>query len=306
MSDSSSAYSEAWIAGPGDHQFYTRTYTAASAPRAAVLFVHGFADHVGRYEHAHCNWAARDIMVFAFDQRGFGRTALDNQHKSKDAVYGKASHQMQMQDIEWWVRHVKKEHPNLPLFLFGHSMGGGMVLAFSTQAQPPPSSETIKLLSGVIASSPLLLQTVPASKLLRKAGGMAATIIPWLPFPARVPAEDLSHDAIVNRASELDPLIKSYGTFRGLTDMLERGENLLRSGYHHWPENLSVTSHTASEQFFNKLDAEDKKLALFPGGYHELTNEPNGMKEKFWDECVSWILAHVPATSGDGAHLAKL
>ncbi|KZT05425.1 lysophospholipase [Laetiporus sulphureus 93-53] len=313
MSDAK-PYTEAWLPGPDGHQFYTRTYRPRESPHAAVVFIHGFAEHVARHEHAHSNWATKHTLVFTFDQRGFGRTALDPERRSKDASYGKTSHQQQMRDIEWWVRHVKRDYPDLPLFLFGHSMGGALVLAFPTQTEPPPSKDTVEMLSGVIASSPLILQTTPPPRLLRKVGGAAALVVPWMPFPAKVPPEDLSHDPVVNNAIGSDPLIKEYGTLRGLADMLDRGEKVLWFGYQYWPKKLpilivhgtddKVTSYKASEEFFGKIDAEDKKLSLYPGAYHEIMNEPDGVKEKFWDECVAWIHEHIPKQSDP--QLAKL
>ncbi|PCH36597.1 lysophospholipase [Wolfiporia cocos MD-104 SS10] len=299
MASEDPAYTEAWLAGFDGHQFYTRTYRAAtSPPRAVLLFLHGFAEHVGRHEHEHTYWAARGITVFAMDERGFGRTALDSK-RSKDAAYGKTCHELEMRDIEFWVRYLRKEYPDAPLFLMGHSMGGALALAFPTQSRPPPSTETVEMLSGVVSSSPLIILVNQPAKLLRGLGGYAAKIIPWVPFPAKVSPEDLSHDPAVNNAVDPDPLIKSHATFRQLGDMLNRGEDVLNNGPTHWPKKLpilivhgdadKVTSHKASEQFIDRLDAEDKKLTLFPGGYHELTNEPDGVKEKFWDECIAWI-----------------
>ena len=196
---------EAWLPGPGGHQFYTRTYAATGTARAAVVFIHGFAEHVGRHEHAHRYWQTKDITVFTFDQRGFGRTALDAEHKSQDAAYGKETFEDQMRDIEFWVLHVKKQYPELSLFLVGQSMvsrgrpvcvdcthkpqGGGLVLSFPTQAKPPPSKEAVEMLTGVIGMSPLILQTTPVSKVLRKLGAAVSTIAPWFPFPAEVPTE---------------------------------------------------------------------------------------------------------------------
>ena len=113
-------YIEAWLPGVGGTQFYTRTYPA-TFPKAIVLFVHGFAEHVGRYEHAHVKYPTRGITLFAFDLRGYGRTALDHEKKSKDSAYGKTSWHMQMQDIEWFGRYLEKENPGVPLFLMGHS-----------------------------------------------------------------------------------------------------------------------------------------------------------------------------------------
>src|ERR1700722_2555154 len=178
MSTKSESFTEAWVAGPLSTQIYTRTYAAASSPpRACIVFVHGFIEHIGRYEHVHTAWAAHGIPVCAFDQRGFGRTALDAAHKSTDSAYGKTNCELQMEDVQWalgWAKGVVGE--GVPLFWMGHSMvrfscffslgvvlkgvsffltlqGGGIVLAFATRMTPPPDKKTVSLLAGVIATS---------------------------------------------------------------------------------------------------------------------------------------------------------
>ena len=118
-------YSEAWLAGPKSTQFYTRTYTPAPpvSTKAAIVFVHGFAEHVGRYSHFHPLLSARGIAVFAYDQRGFGLTAQDtNGNKSKSSAYGKTCWKDQMIDIEWALEHTRKSFEGKPVFLMGHSM----------------------------------------------------------------------------------------------------------------------------------------------------------------------------------------
>ena len=118
---SSTTFTETWLPGYDGIQFYTRTY-AASSPRAVLLFVHGFSEHIGRYEWAHSLCASKGVTVFAFDQRGFGRTALDTAHKSKKSAFGKTNLHDQLSDIEFWLKHLKNEYPNLPVFTMGHSM----------------------------------------------------------------------------------------------------------------------------------------------------------------------------------------
>lgn len=115
-------YTESWLSGPSNHQFYTRTYASPTPPLAVVLFVHGFAEHVGRYEAVFPTFPKRGITLFAYDQRGFGRTALDKQRKSKDSGYGKTSWREQLGDMEHWVKWLVKEYPDVPVFLMGHSM----------------------------------------------------------------------------------------------------------------------------------------------------------------------------------------
>jgi pimeloyl-ACP methyl ester carboxylesterase len=117
-----SSFTEAWIPGPKSTSFYTRTYHPTSAsPSAVVVFIHGFTEHVARYEHVHMRWADRGFVVFTFDQRGFGRTALDPK-KSASAVYGRTGDADQISDIEWALRVAQEVNPTVPLFLMGHSM----------------------------------------------------------------------------------------------------------------------------------------------------------------------------------------
>lgn len=118
----SKKYTEAWLTGSHSTQFYSRTWTPTTRLRAAVVFIHGFIEHIGRYDHVFPKWSARGISVFAFDQRGFGKTALDTSHKSKHSVYGKTSGFEQREDIEWAIKHVKAESGAVPLFLMGQSM----------------------------------------------------------------------------------------------------------------------------------------------------------------------------------------
>ena len=124
---SQETYTEAWLPGPGTQptQFYTRTYHSTSDAKAVIVFIHGFAEHVGRYTHFHPLLAKHGIAIFAFDQRGFGKTAQDKDgHKSKDSVYGKTSWNEQMADIEWALGHAMEAFPGVPVFLMGHSMVG--------------------------------------------------------------------------------------------------------------------------------------------------------------------------------------
>ncbi|KAG6920036.1 hypothetical protein DXG01_010104 [Tephrocybe rancida] len=297
---SSALFTEAWLSGPKQTQFYTRTYTPSNAPRAALVFIHGFAEHIGRYTHFHPLLAQHDIAIFALDQRGFGKTALDAEgHKSKDSAYGKTSWPEQMTDIAWAVEHVKKEFSGVPTFLMGHSMGGAEVLGFAT-IEPSASS-----LAGIISTSPLILQAKPAPKLVRLLGGVASNLLPNQLVPANVVPGDLSHDPVVNDAYLKDPLVKQFGSLRGLKDMLSNGEALLQAGYKAWPKSLplllahgtedKVTSHKASQSFYDELPAVDKRIKLFAGGFHELHNEPNGVKEQLVADVVAFIEAHLQA-----------
>lgn len=140
MSTSKTPYAEHWLQGPQSTSFYTRLYLPSSSsntadatstpptrPKAALIYVHGFVEHVGRYDHLHSYFADHGIAVFAFDQRGFGKTALDLEHKSSGSSFGKTSGKDQLIDTEWAILHTKEEMEKrgwdgVKLFLMGHSM----------------------------------------------------------------------------------------------------------------------------------------------------------------------------------------
>jgi acylglycerol lipase len=108
--------------GPKSLSFYTRTYHPSSgSPRGALVFIHGFTEHIARYEHVHNRWADRGFVVFTYDQRGFGRTALDPK-KSPGSSYGRTGDVDQIADIAWALRVAQEANPTVPLFLMGHSM----------------------------------------------------------------------------------------------------------------------------------------------------------------------------------------
>ncbi|KAI0667865.1 lysophospholipase [Trametes maxima] len=293
------AFKESWLAGYDGTQFYTRTYTADS-PRAVLLFVHGFSEHIGRYEWAHGVCASQGVTVFAFDQRGFGRTALDAAHRSKKSTFGKTSLHDQLSDIEWWVKHLNREYPGLPLFTMGHSMGAALCLAFVTRTTSPPSQDSVSLVSGVIPSSTLLLQMVSTSKPVRYIAEKLSIILPNLLFDAALPNNCLSHDPAVIAALEADPLVIQKGSLRGLSDMLNIGEQLWKHDYQNWPRSLpviflhgsadKVTSFQAAKEFYENIKADDKQFKVYEDAYHELVNEPGGVKEQYLEDCISWIL----------------
>jgi len=58
-----------------------------------------------------------------------------------------------------------------------------------------------------------------------------------------------------------------------------------------------VTSHISSETFCERVEADDKKLTLYEGCYHELHNEIDGVPEKEVEEVVTWIEARCGATA---------
>ncbi|SCZ88415.1 BZ3500_MvSof-1268-A1-R1_Chr10-2g02950 [Microbotryum saponariae] len=258
----SSNSSTASIEGPQGLSFFTKTWTPpqGTATVATVCFVHGlsfwalqhspssivtdfdvsishasFVEHLRRYDHVFDRFAQQGLAVFAYDQRGFGQTAVDLGGNNQ----GVTSWPQQLADLAFFVDHASKLNPDKPLFLYGHSMGGGLALAFPTRVPPSVGVEKIK---GVIAGSPLIEQSpgVKASGIVVTLGGLVGKLSGSLTMPVQVKPEDVSRDPEVAKIYAADPLCKQQGSFRGLSDMLKGGEALLNKDYKNWPKDLPL------------------------------------------------------------------
>src|SRR5215510_10709955 len=87
--------------------------------RAALLIVHGIQEHGGRYEPAMHQLAKRNVACFVYDQRGHGR--------SPGARGDIERFSLLVKDAVTIARGVREKNPELPLFLWGHSMGSLVV-----------------------------------------------------------------------------------------------------------------------------------------------------------------------------------
>ncbi|RPD60088.1 lysophospholipase [Lentinus tigrinus ALCF2SS1-6] len=299
---SNTPYVEAWLAGPDGHSFYTRTYHA-TYPKAIAVFVHGFRDHISRHADVHAAFAKRHVTIFAYDLRGYGRTALDPMNRSPDASYGKTTRALEIKDLEWWIKHVSETNKRLPLFLMGFSGGGGLVLVFPTRTEAPPSPETIALLNGVIAISPLVELGVPAPKAARQLVKTVSAVAPTFSFNPPLPPERVSRDPAVVASFAVDPLLKTRAAAQAMYEMLIQGEEMLEAGWKRWPKTLpfimlwgtanEVNSPKAGIDLFDKIAITDKKLVTYQGALDDLGHEIGDVPERFLDDCVTWIESHL-------------
>ncbi|KAG0020224.1 hypothetical protein BGZ80_004585 [Entomortierella chlamydospora] len=252
MANQATAFEDKWVKAEDGHDIFTRTWFAVGDPIASVVFVHGFGEHIARYDHVFVEFNKAGFQVSAFDQRGAGETGKRSNSFGDSGGYAKA-----IPDITEALKRGKIE--GLPLFLMGHSMGGGLVLNYDSFG--PLRTE----LSGLIASAPFVLAAPPSRPYNLTATFVAtlARIVPWLKIPVRVQAKFISRDPEQVALYISDPLIKGISTTRGLTDMLTNGHALLTSRYKDITPNVpilichgtadSLTDQHASKEFADKI-----------------------------------------------------
>ena len=99
---------------------YGWIYGPAAKPKGIVQLIHGFGEHSRRYLHMIVKFMDAGFIVAADDHVGHGKTALENNTWGDWGTMG--CHTM-MEDEYTLTLLVKEKYPNLPYFLFGHSMG---------------------------------------------------------------------------------------------------------------------------------------------------------------------------------------
>lgn len=139
--------------------FYKHT---AENPKANLIIVHGMAEHAQRYDSFANFLNQKGFNVYAYDQRGHGKTAgsVDKQgfFAEKDGwnkVVG---------DLKTMIETVKTESPGLPVFILGHSMGTFVTRTYIANYQ--------NNISGIILSG-----TTGSAGLLGKIGILLTNII---------------------------------------------------------------------------------------------------------------------------------
>jgi len=250
------------------------------SPKASMLLVHGLGEHSSRYVHLVEKLNRIGISVFSFDGRGHGKSS----EGKPDAYFD--SYQDYLKDIDALFGKVKSYVPGVPSFLYGHSMGGGLVAAYALDYKPEAA--------GVILSSPAIRESEGTSKLLMAVGGIMSKYFPRFkalkldaskisripsevekylndplvyldPIPARTANELLVMMRYVQkRAVDFDlPLLLIHGSADGLTN----------------PK--------GSEMLAEKAKSKDRTLNIFPGGYHELINDSD--REEVLELICQWI-----------------
>jgi alpha-beta hydrolase superfamily lysophospholipase len=268
-----------WKASDGVSMF-GQSWAPDAGARAAIALVHGLGEHSGRYPRLVERLQAAGYAVNAFDLRGHGRS-------SGPRLFAR-SYETLMQDIQSHIDQTRQRFPGLPVFLYGHSLGGAQVLSYALRRTPP--------LAGVIASSPLLAPGTAQSSLKLAAGRLVARIFPTAIFPTGVPLEGISRDPAVRAWTREDPLYQDNGVSARLgTEFLAAGKWI--SSQTRFPLPLLVMQGTddhhvdpkATIEFAERLTA-DVTLKVWENGRHELHNDLD--KDAVIDFVLAWLGRH--------------
>ncbi|MGB7873250.1 MAG: lysophospholipase [Anaerolineales bacterium] len=245
-------------------ELYAQSWEPNENPKAVVCLVHGLGEHSRRYAHVGKAFATAGFVLAGFDLRGHGKSGGPRGHTPS---YGAL-----MDDTNNFVDLETSHYPQLPCFLYGHSLGGNLVINFALRRK-------VELL-GVVATGPLLKLAFqpPTSKVTL--GKIMNNILPGFSQASGLETSALSRDSEIVSAYENDPLVHNKISARLFVNAFETGLWALDHAeditlplllMHGGADRL--TSSEASLQFAES--AGDKvTLRIWDGLYHEIHNEP--------------------------------
>jgi alpha-beta hydrolase superfamily lysophospholipase len=239
-------------------------YWQPAQTKAAVCIVHGLGDHMMRHAHVASYLCDNHIAVFLYDQRGHGISDGKRGHiPSYDAL---------LDDVEAMLKKAKALHPDVPLFLYGHSMGGNIVANYVLKRN------TVNL-SGVVISSPWFKLSFTPSAVKVALGNMMSKIYPAFTQPNEINAYQLTHDSAVAKAYIQDTLVHHdisaglfVAMFKGGEWAIQHASELsLPALIMHGSED-PITSIAATKEFVTNVK-EKVTFKIWEGLRHETHNE---------------------------------
>lgn len=268
---------QSFFTTPDGTNLYLQEWTPEKPPKAVILYIHGLGSHSGRLDH----WAKRfneiNVAFVAYDQRGHGRA---------DGSRGGVKHIRQMiGDVQTMIKEVRDRFQEIPLILYGHSMGGNIALNHAIG-----SAEKV---DGLVISSPWLRLVNPPSKVLVSLAKPLKAIAPLLTLSNGLNADDISRDKAEADKYREDPLVHdkiSVGLFfsveqAGLAALANADKVSCPVLFMHGTGDR-ITSHEASRECAANA-GKQATLKLWEGAYHELHHE--FVREEVFHFIADWL-----------------
>jgi alpha-beta hydrolase superfamily lysophospholipase len=271
---------EGWTESADGNRLYWRHHSLDEEPRALLLFVHGLAEHTGRYLHVLAHFAESGFDCWAHDYRGHGQSPGLRVHVRHFDEF--------LTDLAAARRLVTEARPDLPLFLVGHSQGGLIVLR---EALANPRG-----LEGIVVSSPFLGLHPDAAPpaALQMVANIVSTFVPKMMFSKVAEPSALSRDPSVAEAYMADPLVSTTVSARWFTSVLAAHTDtraraatlaipalVMQSGAD------TLTDPAKTRSWAAAAPSELVEYVEWDGLYHEMFNEPE--KEMVFEHVEQWL-----------------
>jgi lysophospholipase len=270
--------------GAGGLRIHWRAWLPSqSVLRGQMVVAHGVGEHGDRYERLAEALAPIGVATWVPDHRGHGDS--EGPRGLVDRLANVVA------DMDTVVEVARRDSPEVPVFMFGHSMGGAVALSYALEHQDK--------LAGIVLSAPAAALE-DDSAVQRLGARVASEVIPRVrvhkldlsgisrdPEEVRMYNADERIDHEPMRARTVGELVRAFGRFRNELPRLRLPLLIL----HGTADRL--TTPAGSKLVAERAGSADKELKLYDGFYHELINEPEPDRERVLAEIRGWVEARL-------------
>lgn len=244
---------------------YRQWWLPAGEAKAVVMIFHGLGEHSGRYAHVATALNDAGYAVHAVDHRGHGKS-------QGKPVYVKSYDEF-MSDLVLFRDLVERAHPDVPLFVLGHSMGGNLAMGHTLAHQQG--------LAGLALSGPALKVGDDVTPMQVKIIGVLGKLAPGL-RPQGLDATSISRDPAVVQQYRDDPLVYTGKMSAGIGWALIEQMEQFPTRYTELRLPISIQHGTADKLTNVEGSRELERLAVnapvtahyYDELFHEIYNEP--------------------------------
>lgn len=255
-------------------------------PKAVAIAVHGLVMHGRVYNHLANELVCQGFEVYAQDLRGYGRWQTE-----ADTV----SYDTSLEDLKELVRAARNEHPDLPLFLIGESMGAGLSLR-AAEAMPGD-------ISGLVLSAPALKRrNYLEPEMVKDVASLLTNPnrqVDLVPYIKKFASED---PKVVTETLQ-DPLVRkklSLGQLMQTASVIRTNINHVKSIPADMPVLIIQGDHdrmlkqNAVVALLKKLKSTDQTVRWLPGKGHVLL-ETAHIDPSTLCAVKTWLVDHMPS-----------
>ena len=249
----------------------------AKKPKVVVVLVHGMGEHINRYaDFVIPKLLENNIAVVGFDHFGHGRSEGKRGHCP--------NYNALLNMVTFVIKKAENNYPNLPIYLYGHSMGGNLVTNYVLKKEHN--------LKGVIATSPFLRLAFNPPKWKMTIGKLLLKIAPSTALPSELEVDAISRDKKEVKRYAEDDLVHDKISPMYSFPVIDNGEWAIKNATKLKTPMLvlhgtgdRIIDYKASEEFCNNTNM--ATLKLFEDGYHELHHDL--CKEEFMETILTWL-----------------